>query len=120
MFNAGDRGFSMVVVAIPVSGSVIMSSAGHMINQPGRVGIESSVDAILCSSSEGNGTLIAHSFGLELAERSVRRARAIDRPLDDLKKFSTTIASNINDLPATRPHGSDFGYHAQTLELHLV
>ena len=37
------------------------------------------------------------------------RERPADRPLDDLKEFSTTMASDINDLPATSPHGSDFG-----------
>jgi hypothetical protein len=31
-----------------------------------------------------------------------------DRPLSGLKKFSTTIATDINDLPTTSPHGSYF------------
>jgi hypothetical protein len=34
--------------------------------------------------------------------------KTIYRPLDDLKRFSTTMTANINDLPATSPHGSDF------------
>ena|SRR5215468_1911267 len=38
-----------------------------------------------------------------------------DRPLDDLKEFSTTITTDINDLPVTSPHGSDFEHHAQIL-----
>src|SRR5271166_3022286 len=29
-----------------------------------------------------------------------------DRPLDGLKKFSSIIAKNLNDLPTTSPHGS--------------
>jgi hypothetical protein len=29
-----------------------------------------------------------------------------DRPLTDLKESSTTIATGINDLPTTSPHGS--------------
>jgi hypothetical protein len=39
------------------------------------------------------------------------------RQLDDLKEFSTTMAGDINDLPATSRHGSDFGYNAQILGL---
>jgi hypothetical protein len=35
-----------------------------------------------------------------------------DRPLDDLKEFSTTMAADINDLPTTSPHGSDFEHDA--------
>jgi hypothetical protein len=31
--------------------------------------------------------------------------RMDDRPLYDLKAFSITIATNINDLPTTSPHG---------------
>ena len=38
--------------------------------------------------------------------------------LDDLNRFSTTIAININDLPATSPHGSDFSTIRKFLELH--
>ncbi len=40
-----------------------------------------------------------------------------DRPLLDLKEFSATVASNINDLPTTSPHGSDFGLPEQILGL---
>src|SRR5215469_17888359 len=40
-----------------------------------------------------------------------------NRPLDDLKEFSTTMVSDINDLPATSPHGSNFGQHVRILEL---
>src|SRR3989442_15755658 len=32
--------------------------------------------------------------------------RPTNRPLTDLKESSTTIATDINDLPATSPHGS--------------
>jgi hypothetical protein len=32
-----------------------------------------------------------------------------NRPLYGLKKFSTTIAIHINDLPTTSPHGSYSG-----------
>jgi hypothetical protein len=35
-----------------------------------------------------------------------------DRPLDDLKGFSTTMLSQINDLPTTSPHGRDFRQNA--------
>jgi hypothetical protein len=31
--------------------------------------------------------------------------RSNNRPLYGLKAFSTTIATDINDLPATSPHG---------------
>ena len=41
-------------------------------------------------------------------------------PLDELKEFCTTMASDISDLPTTSPHASDFGYHAQTLDLQHV
>jgi hypothetical protein len=41
--------------------------------------------------------------------------RTTVRPLYGLKAFSTTIATDINDLPVTSPHGSDFGDHAQIL-----
>jgi len=34
------------------------------------------------------------------------RRKTADRPLYGLKKFSTTIAIHINDLPTTSPHGS--------------
>ena len=40
-----------------------------------------------------------------------------DRPLYDQNGFSTTIASNINDLPTISPHGSDFGETAQIVGL---
>jgi len=40
-----------------------------------------------------------------------------NRPLDDLKKFSTTIVTDINDLPTTSPHGVDFERNAQILGL---
>jgi len=43
--------------------------------------------------------------------------RPTNRPLDDLKEFSTIMATGINDLPATSPHGSDFGDHAQIVGL---
>jgi hypothetical protein len=42
-----------------------------------------------------------------------------DRPLDDLKEFSARIATDINDLPQTSPHGSDFGDHTEILGLAL-
>jgi hypothetical protein len=41
-------------------------------------------------------------------------------PLDELKEFRTAMASDISDLPTTSPHGSDFGYQAQTLDLQHV
>ena len=31
--------------------------------------------------------------------------KTADRPLTDLKRLSTTIATDINDLPTTSPHG---------------
>jgi hypothetical protein len=34
-----------------------------------------------------------------------------NRPLGELKEFLTTMVTDINDLPATSPHGSDFGEH---------
>jgi len=40
-----------------------------------------------------------------------------DRPLLDLNGFSATMASNINDLPITSPHGGDFGLHSRILGL---
>src|SRR5207245_9166244 len=40
-----------------------------------------------------------------------------NRPLDDLKQCSTTMATEINDLSTTSPHGSDFGDHTQILGL---
>ena len=40
-----------------------------------------------------------------------------DRPLGDLNEFSTTMATNLNDLPATSPHGSDFRHDKQILGL---
>ena len=40
-----------------------------------------------------------------------------DRPLGGLKEFSTTMVTDINDLPATSPHGSDFRHHTQILGL---
>ena len=40
-----------------------------------------------------------------------------DRPLLALKGFSATMASHINDLPITSPHGSDFELPAQILGL---
>src|SRR5215467_13738595 len=39
------------------------------------------------------------------------------RPLGGLKEFSTTMVTDINDLPATSPHGSDFRHHTQILGL---
>jgi len=38
-----------------------------------------------------------------------------NRPLYGLKVFSTTIASDINDLPAISPHGSDSCNEAENL-----
>jgi hypothetical protein len=38
-----------------------------------------------------------------------------DRPLDGLKAFSTTIATDINDLPATSPHASYSEHDARNL-----
>jgi len=40
-----------------------------------------------------------------------------DRPLDNLKDFFTTMASDLNDLPTISPHGSDFGQYEQILGL---
>ena len=40
-----------------------------------------------------------------------------DRPSDDLKEFSATIATDFNDLPRNSPHGSDLGENAQFLGL---
>jgi hypothetical protein len=40
-----------------------------------------------------------------------------DQPLYGLKGFSTTIATDINDLPTTSPHGSDFKETSTNLEL---
>jgi hypothetical protein len=40
-----------------------------------------------------------------------------DRPLDDLKESPVTMATDINDLPAISPHGSDFRGHPQILGL---
>lgn len=41
-----------------------------------------------------------------------------DRPLYGLKRFSTTIAKHLNDLPITSPHGSDFDATRKLLKLH--
>jgi len=35
----------------------------------------------------------------------MRKAPYVNRPLYGLKAFSITIATNINDLPTTSPHG---------------
>src|SRR5215472_15193064 len=43
--------------------------------------------------------------------------KPVKRPLLDLNGFSATMASHINDLPTTSPHGSDFGLHPQILGL---
>ena len=43
--------------------------------------------------------------------------KPVKRPLLDLKGFSATMASHINELPTTSPHGSDFGLHPQILGL---
>lgn len=43
-----------------------------------------------------------------------------DRPLCGLKAFSTTITSEINDLPTNSPHGSDFGHELKTQDVHLI
>jgi hypothetical protein len=42
------------------------------------------------------------------------------RPLYGLKAFSTTIATGINDLPVTSPHGSDSVAIRKFLELHRL
>ena len=49
-------------------------------------------------------TLLAHMLAIKSGWVQTRMA---DRPLDGLKAFSTRIATNINDLPRTSPHGSD-------------
>jgi hypothetical protein len=51
-----------------------------------------------------------------LFERTIKTLT--DRPLDDLNRFSTTIAAKINDLPVTSPHGSDFNAVRKFSELH--
>ena len=38
--------------------------------------------------------------------------QSTDRHFTGLRVFSTTIATDINDLPVTSPHGSDFGAFA--------
>jgi len=40
-----------------------------------------------------------------------------DRRFTGLKVFSTTIATDINDLPTTSPHGSDLGHDAENIGL---
>jgi hypothetical protein len=44
----------------------------------------------------------------------------VNRPLYSLKAFSTTITTDINDLPVTSPHGSNFGHDAQIPGLHPI
>ncbi len=44
--------------------------------------------------------------------------QSTDRHFTGLKVFSTTIATDINDLPVTSPHGSDFGAIRKLLKLH--
>jgi len=41
-------------------------------------------------------------------------------PLADQKVFSTTMVSNVNDLPATSPHGSDLGHRPKFLDLYQI
>ncbi len=62
----------------------------------------------------GLSTETRHSPGCPLRFEE----KITDRPLDDLNRFSTTIATKINDLPVTSPHGSDFNAVRKFLELH--
>jgi len=41
----------------------------------------------------------------------------VNRPLCGLKALSTKIVTDINDLPTTSPHGSDFGHDAENIGL---
>src|SRR5689334_8304246 len=45
--------------------------------------------------------------------------RMTDEMLDDLTKFSNTIATDISDLPATSPHGSDLDAIQKFLDLRV-
>ena len=65
--------------------------------------------------------MMAYATGTDLTSEcpevnsSVRRLYNL--PLGGLKEFSTTMVTDINDLPATSPHGSDFRHHTQILGL---
>ena len=65
--------------------------------------------------------MMAYAAGTDLTSEcpevnsSVRRLYNL--PLGDLKEFSTTMANNINDLPAISPHGSDFAHNEEILGL---
>ena len=50
----------------------------------------------------------AHSMHGEASIHELIGRKLDDRPLDDLKEFSTRMTTEINDLPTTSPHGSDF------------
>jgi len=54
----------------------------------------------------------------KLADFATFRSLLTDRPLYGLKRFSTTIAKHLNDLPITSPHGSDFDATRKLLKLH--
>jgi len=57
-------------------------------------------------------------FGQWLMSCDLKRNLSLEpanRPLTDLKESSTTIAADINDLPATSPHGSYSEHDARNL-----
>jgi hypothetical protein len=62
-------------------------------------------------------TLVTHKFRQLSCVCAVLEAFATDRPLCDLNGFSTTIASNVNDLPATSPHGRYSEHDSRNLGL---
>jgi hypothetical protein len=73
------------------------------------------------SGADGGGSawLAAPIQGTALNEQAIRsNGWLVDRPFYGLKRFSTTIAKHLNDLPITSPHGSDFDATCKLLKLH--
>ena|SRR5215510_2342826 len=64
-----------------------------------------------------------HNLGTSLNTRQVGEhviSWRANRPLGALKEFFTTMATDINDLSATSPHGSDSDTIRKFLDLHLI
>ena len=63
-------------------------------------------------------TQLAHGDLAASGSIAALKEHSADRPLYGLKRFSTTIAKHLNDLPITSPHGSDFDATRKLLKLH--
>ena len=62
------------------------------------------ISTVIAETKESS---VTNSCRLCPSNVSATRKPSADRPLDDLKEFSARMATVINDLPATSPHGSN-------------